>query len=192
MTTNNSPRHSLFRDAITAAVIAAVAFAIGIGTNFLRAKPLPWVYEPPARAMVAAIQEATATDGSSQETSGSPSSSPTGVTGGVRIVSLQETRQMVEAGNVLILDARPDLFHQLGHIKGAKNLSKKNFQQDFQTLKGTLDAAHGKKRPILVYCADIHCPDAGTVAGWLMEKGYGGLLIFEGGWAEWESAGLAG
>jgi rhodanese-related sulfurtransferase len=192
MTTNSSPRHSFLRDAALAALIAVIAFAVGIGTNFLRAKPLPWVYELPAHAMVEAFQDTSAQESALRQESGSVAPAPAGTTGGVRIVGLQETRQMVEAGNVLILDARPDLFHQLGHIKGAKNLSKKNFPKDFETLKDALDAAHAKKRPILVYCADVHCPDASTVAAWLMEKGYGSLLIFEGGWAEWESAGLAG
>jgi rhodanese-related sulfurtransferase len=189
----NHSRFNVLRDLAVAVAVAAVAFSLGVGSNFLRATPLPWVYEPPARAMIAASQEAPSTGGAPpQESSGKPIPLSDGATGGVRIVSLEETRSMVDAGNALILDARPDLFHQLGHIKGAKNLSKKNFPEDFEALKGTLDVAHAKKQPILVYCADVHCPDASTVAGWLIERGFRSLLIFEGGWAEWEAAGFAG
>ena len=46
-------------------------------------------------------------------------------------------------------------------------------------------------RPLLLYCADLHCPDAGALAKELNQRGFNGVLLFEAGWGAWEEAGQA-
>lgn len=179
---NSNFGRTVIGDLMKAGVVALAAFAMGLGFNLLRSNPLPWTYQTPAHTLV----EEQASVAVSNATPGAPAAG----SAEVRILSLEETRKMTESRAALILDARPDLFHQLGHIKGAHSLSKKNFEQDFQRMKGILDNAKKKRQPILLYCADIHCPDAGIVARYLMERGFLGIHVFEEGWAGWEAAGL--
>lgn len=105
----------------------------------------------------------------------------------INLVSIEEAAAAIANQTVLLLDARPRVFHELGHLPGALSLSRERFQEDFALIEPALRAVG--KRPLLIYCSDADCEDAAIVARALEERGVGPLLLYPGGFTEWESAG---
>lgn len=163
--------HHLIRDSLYSLGLAVVALVLGLGSNLLRAKPLPLQYDPKAELLAAISQNPTAMSG-------------------VQIVGLDRAKAFFESKEGLILDARPDLFYEFGHIDGALNLSRKNFDVDREKLASLLQSVIDQQAAVMLYCADRHCPDAGVVAQKLIGEGVKAVLVFEGGWKDWEEAGL--
>lgn len=84
---------------------------------------------------------------------------------------------------------RPRLIYALGNIPGSISLSKKNYVTKYPKVKPQLDAAIFAKQTIVLYCADIVCPDGYAVAQLLAKEGYS-TSIYKGGWDEWKAAGV--
>lgn len=158
--------------------LAAGALAAGLLLNLTRSAPLPWKYESRDVRLRHALDHL-----------GTPVSSPApGQVAATRLIDLEEFQQVATGGKAVVLDARAGTFYRLGHVPGALNLSREDFEHDYAALRGTLSAA-GKK-PIAVYCTEPSCPDAQLVADALQKLGYGDLLIYPDGWEQWQAAGL--
>ncbi len=104
-------------------------------------------------------------------------------------VSLADFRTAVENRSALILDARPAVFFERGHVPGALNLSRDDFANDYRHLASTLKAAQAK--PIIVYCSGGACHDSRLVANALLSLGFSDVSIYTGGWEEWTATHLA-
>lgn len=151
--------------------MAILSAAIGLGVNALSGSPLHLIYQASSHKFSLA---------NSQDHSALS----------IRVVNLHETIDIVQHQSALILDARPRLFYEIGHLPGAQNLSHKAFEDDYNKHRKLLTKALASGSPLLIYCTDLQCPDASKVASILREKGYSSILIFEGGWAEWNSSEL--
>lgn len=103
-------------------------------------------------------------------------------------VGLEEFHSAVDSKSALILDARPSVFFEQGHVPGAYNLARDDFAHDYRDLAGVLRAAHDK--PIIVYCSGGDCHDSRLVANALLSLGFSNVSIFTGGWEAWSAAGL--
>jgi len=169
------PTH-LIRSARSSLLLLLLSAGVGLGINALRSDPLPLVYEPPG-AKFDAGEFAAGTAGDAWAS-------------GIHLVDLATTRRLVEERAALVLDARPDLFYEFGRLPGAENLARKNFEADFERLAPLLDQAREARAPLLLYCAHQHCDDASEVAERLADSGHETILIFEGGYREWEEANL--
>jgi rhodanese-related sulfurtransferase len=108
---------------------------------------------------------------------------------GFENISVQEAKEMVEKGNVFILDVRtPDEFSS-SHIKGAtlipvSNASGSNLSSD-RLLEARLDEIPKKK--ILVYCkSGRRSVSASTM---LVDAGYSEVYNMAGGINAWIDAG---
>ena len=204
------------QDFIGFLALVVLSAVVGMGINQFRAKPLPLVYQPPAERMAGAVETRDTTrlpiSGQGRET-GKDSHTPP-LSGGrenaepIREILLDELRTLIGKPGILILDARPDLFYEAGHIPSAQNLSKKDFEKDFQRLLPKLrdasrltglrhaevasatQAGHGSPLTIVVYCPHAGCDDSQIVADALARLGFGPVRIFKGGWEAWEKAGL--
>ena len=106
-------------------------------------------------------------------------------------VTLEELRQLVEGNTILLLDVRPQLFYDIGHIPSSKSLPNERFETAFQRLKPSLDQAISAHKKVILYCSGSYCTDSTEVAGKLSQAGYRTIHTFKGGWEEWKSAGLA-
>ncbi len=104
----------------------------------------------------------------------------------VAFVNLEEVERLLQRADVIVLDARPRLFYELGHLPGARCLSREQFIVDFTSLEPALRKSG---QTMLIYCSDADCEDSALVAKGLQERGLGPLLLFPGGFAEWEAAG---
>lgn len=109
--------------------------------------------------------------------------------GEVSSISLEEFHALKESGKVLIYDARPGFFYNLGHIPGAVSLPKTNCDEKIAARESEIKAALADGKTIVVYCTSLTCPDARTVA--IHISGFGHpASIFSGGWDAWKEAGM--
>lgn len=103
-------------------------------------------------------------------------------------ISISEFQKLMQHKQTLILDARAHDFFRLGHVPSAKNVSREKFAEDWaKVMKQVPDLA---QRQMVVYCSGIDCDDSFQVAEKLASLGLTHVLIFEGGWEEWEAARL--
>jgi phage shock protein E len=98
----------------------------------------------------------------------------------VQLVDVTETKRLIAAGQVIIVDVRtPDEF-STGHIAGAKNLNF--YDGDFQANLQQLD----KRQPYLVHCkSGRRSAQAGTV---MKQLGFNSVYDLAGGISAWEQA----
>ena len=91
---------------------------------------------------------------------------------------------------MLLYDARPGFFYNLGHLPGAISLPK-SADCDAQIIKreAEIKAALAAKKTIVVYCTNLACPDARTVAIYLAGFGHSSSTL-TGGWEAWKESGL--
>ena len=105
-----------------------------------------------------------------------------------RVIDLEEFEKLVQSKGGIVLDARPEIFHRLGHVPGALSLSREEFERDYARLRVALESSRDKA--VAVYCSSASCEDSQMVAEALVKLGYRHLLVFKDGWSEWTHAGL--
>ena len=109
--------------------------------------------------------------------------------GEVTSISLDQAYALQQSGNVLIYDARPSVFYHLGHIASAISMPKSICDDVITAREAEIKTAIAAKKPIVVYCTGLLCPDARTVAMHLASFGYSSSVL-EGGWDAWKEGGL--
>lgn len=109
--------------------------------------------------------------------------------GSVTKIDLTGFFTLHQTGNPLIYDVRPGIFYAMGHVPGAINWPKNGFNAGLPKHEPELRAATKESRPIVLYCTDLACPDAGAVARRISALGYP-VTVVEGGFEEWKAAGL--
>ena len=109
--------------------------------------------------------------------------------GKVSSISLTDVFALQQSGRALIYDARPGFFYGLGHIPGAINLPKTNCDVQIVAREAEIKAALAAGKTIVVYCTDMLCPDARTVATHLASFGHSSSTL-SGGWQSWKESGL--
>ena len=174
-----SPR-AVLKDAGVFCALAVGALTTGFLLNLARSTPLPWKYESRDLRLRHALDHLGVPTGTPPPAAARPATP--------RLIDLEEFQQVATGGKAIVLDARAGTFYRLGHVPGALNLSRENFEHDYAVLRGTLPAQG--KEPIAVYCTEPHCPDAQLVADALQKLGYGNILIYPDGWEQWQEAGL--
>lgn len=110
-------------------------------------------------------------------------------TGRVTRIMLGDLFQLQQEDRVLIFDVRPAFVYQLGHIPGAVNWPKSSFNSQLSRHEAQIAAARAARKPVALYCVDLACPDARTVATWLAGRGHN-VTVLEGGWDAWKTGGL--
>jgi rhodanese-related sulfurtransferase len=164
----------LLRDFVVLAMLVLASLAAGLVLNKFSHHPLPIVYQTPEQRFDAELTTLVATP--PFELVPAPT------------VGLPEFRSAVEAKNALILDARPFVFYEQGHVPGALNLARDDFALDYRHLSAILQSSAGK--PIIVYCSGGDCHDSRLVANALLTLGFSNVSVFAGGWEAWSAAGL--
>jgi rhodanese-related sulfurtransferase len=130
------------------------------------------VFRPDLRSMLGSGQPA------------SESGSPDGQ--GFASVTLDEARDYLKTGTALFADARPSKAYQRGHIPGAMSLDP----IEFDTWAGNFFSQFPADTLIVTYCDGALCPLSTELAEKLRSLGYEKVLIFKGGWREWDAAHL--
>jgi rhodanese-related sulfurtransferase len=165
---------SLLRDFVALAMLVLASLAAGLVLNKFSHHPLPIVYQTPEQRFDADLTTLVTTP---------PFEIPPAPT-----VGLPEFRSAIEAKKALILDARPFVFYEQGHVPGALNLARDDFALDYRHLSAVLQSSAGK--PIIVYCSGGDCHDSRLVANALLTLGFSNVSVFTGGWEAWSAAEL--
>lgn len=109
--------------------------------------------------------------------------------GKISSIALEDFFLLHQSGKTLVIDARPSIFHQFGHIPGAISLPAKNCDPAIARREAEIKAAIADGKTIVTYCSGLLCPDARTVASHISGFGYP-ASVFSGGWDAWKDAGM--
>jgi len=167
-------RRQIAHDLGLVVLLAIASLGAGLFLNRFVPHPLPLVYQTPEQRFDAELTTLV--------------SAPPFKIAPAATVGLPEFRAAVDAKQTLILDARPGLIYEQGHVPGALNLSRSDFARDYRRLGPTLKPAIDK--PIIVYCAGGDCHDSKLVANALLTLGFSKVSVFTGGWEAWSAARL--
>jgi rhodanese-related sulfurtransferase len=170
----NRPRFA--RDVFFGVVLVLAGSGIGVGVNCFREKPLGWLYEGREESLRLAVRKLKA---------GVEGRGDVGRREAAGEVALEELERWVagKSSGVLLLDVRPDLFYEMGHIPGAKNFPVMEMEKLYPEHKAAISAASR----VVVYCDGTHCGEAENVARALVELGHGNVSVYRGGWTEWNA-----
>lgn len=170
----SNPIWSILRDFVGVVMVALGSLAVGLVINRFSSGPLPIVYQTPEQRFDAELTTLVTT--------------PPFKIAPAATVGLPEFRSAVETKSTLVLDARPSVFFEQGHVPGALNLARDDFARDYRHLAPALQPATDK--PTIVYCSGGDCHDSRLVANALLSLGFSNVRVFTGGWEEWSKAGL--
>src|SRR5271154_3672733 len=118
----------ILRDLVGVAVLAIASLAVGFRMNRRSPDPLPVVYQTPEQRFDAELTTLV--------------SAPPFKIAPAATVGLEKFRSAVERKSALILDARPSVFFERGHVPGATNLARDDFAHDYRRLAGMLQTNH--------------------------------------------------
>lgn len=92
----------------------------------------------------------------------------------------REVAGIVRSGNALLLDVRPRVEFEAGHLRGAVNIPIEELSMRLDELP--------RDRKIIAYCRGEYCQFADEAAELLQSHGFD-VVRLEGGWPEWQSEG---
>lgn len=156
----------MWRDAVLGVVISLALALVGFAINAVRSDRLP-IFGPQRAGSVGELGNA------------SPKVElPTGLTE----AQFADVEEAVRSDSALLVDARPELFFNSGHIGNAISLPRSSFAASYSRSR---DAFADKGRPVIVYCQGGTCVDSVEVAGQLRVSGLKNVRVYLGGWNEW-------
>jgi rhodanese-related sulfurtransferase len=94
-------------------------------------------------------------------------------------------KRFFDARGALFLDARDPAEYEKGHIPGAIRLTNVEAQNEPERMKGLPLAG----KPTIVYCEGGTCEASLELARFLIESGWKKVLVYMGGYPEWQAAG---
>ena len=100
-------------------------------------------------------------------------------------LELASLKKLYDAVAVLVVDARDANEYADGHIAGAINLPYNDASGDPSRIERLGEAG----RPIAVYCSGGACELSMDLAKLMLEHGRKRVLVYEGGYPEWQAAG---
>ncbi len=171
---------TLRQDTFALGMLAAGSLGIGLLANGVRSHRLPLFYASPKERLGEVVTR--------MSTETPPDLLPLSIRGRWQNMGLDELQELVAARKGTCIDARAQTFYQAGHIPGAMNLPRENFEKSYARMRTVLEAA--KTKPIVVYCSEADCKDSELVADALGRLGYPQLFVYKEGWEEWLRAGL--
>jgi len=92
-------------------------------------------------------------------------------------VSLEDLEQMIKAENVLLLDVRPAIEYEFGHITGAVSVPMNELMNSLKNI--------AREKEIIAYCRGPFCVLADEAVKLLKELGYNVRRLDEG-YPEWK------
>jgi len=99
-----------------------------------------------------------------------------------------ETKPLIQAGQVLLIDARPKAVYDAGHIPGAFSLPESGPEEGFKEFQ----RQHSPDQPIVVYCSDLKCSASMRLAIKLATwYNFRKVQFMPGGFQEWQQMELA-
>lgn len=99
----------------------------------------------------------------------------------LQAVGSDELRRRIDERSVVVIDVRPAVEYQAGHIHGARSVPLAELQMRLKELR--------KKSEIVAYCRGPYCVFADEAVALLRAEGYKAFRL-EGGFPEWKVLGF--
>lgn len=106
---------------------------------------------------------------------------------GFLLANRQSVARAVQTGSHFLLDARPSFDYDEGHIEGALSLPSEEVEGNLTVLPVLTP-----NDALLIYCSGYQCDDSLVLARYLREMGFTNLVIYPGGWTEWQQVAKQG
>jgi thiosulfate sulfurtransferase len=90
-------------------------------------------------------------------------------------ISVDETKQLIEAGYITILDIRDPQSYSMGHISNAIHAEDININ--------SFITEEDKEKPLLIYC--YHGHSSQSTAKYFAENGFANVYSMVGGYSAW-------
>jgi rhodanese-related sulfurtransferase len=100
----------------------------------------------------------------------------------LQAIDSEELRRRLKEGSAVVLDVRPAIEYEAGHIAGARSMPLGELAQRLKELP--------KAKTIVAYCRGPYCVFADEAASLLSAKGFRALRL-EGGFPDWKFEGGA-
>lgn len=159
-------------------IVATTSLCAGLLLNQFRDKPLSLLYQTKEERLDRAVAKISTQESHAVKATRSLSQN----------LSIEEFKAFVQEKQGPVLDARPEIFHRIGHIPGAISLPREEFEKAYLKLKDQLEPY--KDRSIAIYCSSNSCEDSELVRKALTKLGYTQVAVFNDGWNAWTQANL--
>ena len=94
-------------------------------------------------------------------------------------ITREELKNLIEAGDVTVVDALPASYYDQGHLPGALNLVEDEVDER------AADLLPDKGAPIVTYCSNTACNNSQAVANRLANLGYTNVRKYAEGIQDW-------
>jgi rhodanese-related sulfurtransferase len=101
-------------------------------------------------------------------------------------VALAQVKDMLDAKQAVVIDARSTALYAEGHIAGAMSLP---LEQARKNAGSAVNGRFPKESTIIAYCNGFSCHDSMELGKLLQKAGYSSVYVYEGGFPEWQDAG---
>jgi len=174
--------NNFIRDIVGGIVIIALATVVGVLHNAARSQSMPLIQHV-APVSTARHGDVTDQNRSSRGDAEAATPSQTGIPEGS--VTVGQVKAMMESGDVYIIDARlPEAFDD-GHIPGAINIPYDRLPEYYDGLTELVPT----DATVICYCWSPTCEFSDQLATELKILGYADVVVFTGGWENWQNAG---
>jgi rhodanese-related sulfurtransferase/predicted transcriptional regulator len=95
-------------------------------------------------------------------------------------VSRDDLQALVDQGKIVLIDVRPRIEYDHGHVPGAVSLPVAELPDQLHTLP--------RRKRIVAYCRGTYCLFADDAVALLRREGYDAVRL-DGGWPEWSAEG---
>lgn len=154
--------------------IVVVSIMLAIGFNYFRTEPALWFHEPTDTLDEVEINRII--DDSDQNES-------EGNTFGNKTLTYEQVKSYMNDERFLIIDARNEESYLEAHIPGAINIFP--HPEDMDEFMATLFELP-RDKAFIIYCNGGACDLSKELAEHLVNVGHDKLLLYEGGWEEWQ------
>jgi rhodanese-related sulfurtransferase len=197
---------SFARNILHGALLMAIALGIGLVHNSLRAHKIKLIPGIASRALPAEASRGPEDAASTQATGKTAAESePESHTEGLAAagndeelpsgeeshglpegaITLRKAKDLFDSQEALFIDARSERAYSEGHIPDAINVPYDKLADYYDTL--TANASQDQL--IVCYCWSPTCDFSDNLARELLLMGYEKVLVFKGGWEEWQDHG---
>lgn len=185
---------NLLNDLVGGVLVIIAAGAIGIAQNAVRDDSVALIPET-GNAVAKSVRDAGSDAAAGARTvQGNPASSsaanpgppvPTSEELSEGEVTQDRLAGLLDAGRIVLIDARSPEEYERGHIAGAVNIPYDQLIGYYDTLRDRvpMDAY------VVCYCESYTCDTSDNLATELRLMGYRNVVVYKGGWEEWEQSG---
>lgn len=160
---------SFFKELAGGVAVMIVATLIGIAVNAARPNGVALIQQGEA---VATVQHG--------EADSTAAAAPR-----EGVVTIEEMKQIVDAGGSVVIDARSTTEYEEGHIPGSINIPHDRLPEFMEVLNNEV----ATDARVICYCRSFTCDFSDLLATEMKIIGYQDVSVFSGGWDQWEEAG---